>query len=465
MRKPTWARLVVLLAIFITIAGAAPADAQNGRLPGSALSPIASGNGCNQLANDAAGAWNTMGLYRGHFLATNGCVSAYRSYAQQVIFWNAYLNGGNLAARPGTSNHGWGKAADVPTDVQGFLRANGRKFGWAKIEAFSEPWHFNYTGGFGRPNPGTNLSLPVLRRGSGGPGQHEWVRRAQQRLRVHGFRVTTDGAFGLKTARAVRQFQAAAKLKDDGVIGANTWAKLKDAAGPVDDEPRPDPKPPATHGTPLGVDVSQHQPSIDWQKVESQGYDFAIVKSSEGADFRDPKFTQGRYDAIRRAKMARGVYHFLRPRTYRAGSVEADFFVKTIREGGYSFGDIRPVVDIETTDAGVDVCGYLRSFTRRVREQLDTKPIVYTYPSFAAQHLDDCGKWLGRHPLWIAHYGTQRPTVPKAWANYAIWQHSSSGRVGGIPGDVDLNKIPGGQKILDDLLYRKQTVTGGVAAP
>ena len=37
-----------------------------------------------------------------------------------------------------------------------------------------------------------------------------------------------------------------------------------------------------------GVDVSQHQGSVDWQKVTGAGFDFAIVKSSEGQDFIDP---------------------------------------------------------------------------------------------------------------------------------------------------------------------------------
>lgn len=40
--------------------------------------------------------------------------SGYRSRAEQQALWNAYLNGsGNLAARPGRSNHERGKAADV----------------------------------------------------------------------------------------------------------------------------------------------------------------------------------------------------------------------------------------------------------------------------------------------------------------------------------------------------------------
>lgn len=48
-----------------------------------------------------------------HFGGRVLIVSGRRSYAEQVVLWNRYLAGGNLAARPGTSNHGRGRAADL----------------------------------------------------------------------------------------------------------------------------------------------------------------------------------------------------------------------------------------------------------------------------------------------------------------------------------------------------------------
>lgn len=40
-------------------------------------------------------------------------VSGRRSYAEQQVLYNAYLAGGTLAAKPGTSNHEKGAAADL----------------------------------------------------------------------------------------------------------------------------------------------------------------------------------------------------------------------------------------------------------------------------------------------------------------------------------------------------------------
>lgn len=52
------------------------------------------------------------------------------------------------------------------------------------------------------------------------------VKHAQERLVVHGYKVTVDSIFGKKTYIAVREFQAAKKLTIDGIVGKNTLAEL-----------------------------------------------------------------------------------------------------------------------------------------------------------------------------------------------------------------------------------------------
>jgi peptidoglycan hydrolase-like protein with peptidoglycan-binding domain len=55
------------------------------------------------------------------------------------------------------------------------------------------------------------------------------VKQIQTALNAHGYKVTVDGSFGPKTEQAVKGFQAARGLKQDGVVGNATWAKLKAA--------------------------------------------------------------------------------------------------------------------------------------------------------------------------------------------------------------------------------------------
>jgi peptidoglycan hydrolase-like protein with peptidoglycan-binding domain len=55
------------------------------------------------------------------------------------------------------------------------------------------------------------------------------VKQIQARLVAHGYKVATDGAFGPRTAAAVKDFQKKAGIAQDGVVGPVTWAKLQAA--------------------------------------------------------------------------------------------------------------------------------------------------------------------------------------------------------------------------------------------
>lgn len=63
--------------------------------------------------------------------------------------YNNYLAGtGNLAAKPGTSNHGWGLAADISTSLMtstesSWLAANAANWGFVR-DVSGEPWHYHY---------------------------------------------------------------------------------------------------------------------------------------------------------------------------------------------------------------------------------------------------------------------------------------------------------------------------------
>jgi hypothetical protein len=73
--------------------------------------------------------------------------SGHRSRAQQERLYAAYRNGtGNLAARPGTSNHERGQAIDFRRTPGAFdwLARNAERFGFRNLPG--EPWHYSPTG-------------------------------------------------------------------------------------------------------------------------------------------------------------------------------------------------------------------------------------------------------------------------------------------------------------------------------
>lgn len=121
---------------------------ENGRLDPNSLKSI--GNG-HKLRPDAADAYLRMVEAAKADGITWSITDSYRTYDAQVRLAREkglYSQGG-LAARPGTSNHGWGTALDLGggansngTPQNNWLRANAGRFGFRTIPR--EPWHWQY---------------------------------------------------------------------------------------------------------------------------------------------------------------------------------------------------------------------------------------------------------------------------------------------------------------------------------
>ena len=204
----------------------------NGQLTSSSLAPI--GNGY-YLERGAAAAFNAMSQAASRRWGRPiRVISAYRTLSKQQYLWGLYRSGrGNLAAIPGTSNHGWGLAIDCASQWDRWaIDQLGRIYGWAKAwsDAPSEWWHIKYNAGVwhGRVAP----SGPrVLRQGARGNDvkdlQVYLVRGGYLRKARRGQPPTIDGIFGRGTRLAVANFQHHVRLPADGVAGPKTMAALK----------------------------------------------------------------------------------------------------------------------------------------------------------------------------------------------------------------------------------------------
>jgi len=212
----------------------------NGQLTDAELSPAAGGivgpfAGSGQLENDAAAAWNALNAVcvsqNGAHLTCNGPSSLYRNLAMQNYFWHLYQTGqGNLAAYPGSSNHGWGLASDTPPYVWALFRAH-PEFGWGPCsDAPSEAWHRKWCGNWHGKDPGGGGGhkprYPTLKKGDKG-GAVKRLQRHLSRWNKGLVAPSIDGNFGPKTKQAVQQFQLVHGLDADGVVGHQTWARAR----------------------------------------------------------------------------------------------------------------------------------------------------------------------------------------------------------------------------------------------
>ncbi|WP_085066133.1 M15 family metallopeptidase [Catenuloplanes japonicus] len=76
-----------------------------------------------------------------------GITDSYRPYEEQVdlVRRKGLYSQGGLAAKPGTSDHGWGMATDLDLNAkaQAWMRANGAKYGFEE-DTPREPWHWAF---------------------------------------------------------------------------------------------------------------------------------------------------------------------------------------------------------------------------------------------------------------------------------------------------------------------------------
>jgi hypothetical protein len=209
----------------------------NGRLSTGELAPISGG----QLSKAAARSWNAFARFcktkHGIVLSVN---DSYRPLGRrgdlargkwsQWAAWERYQQGGNLAATPGTSNHGIGLALDVPNDTQAAIHKWGAAFGWSKAwsDGASEPWHFKYAAEHATKSVIDRWSSAqpgdTLKYGDKGPG----VRTLKVLLRKkHYFPHPVSNRFGRVTRWWLKRFQKANRLPADGVAGPKTWKALR----------------------------------------------------------------------------------------------------------------------------------------------------------------------------------------------------------------------------------------------
>ncbi|MBB2921757.1 D-alanyl-D-alanine carboxypeptidase family protein [Cellulomonas cellasea] len=134
-------------AVFVDGVPADLAPYGNGRVPADALEPV--GSTGHKLWAPAAGALEDVLAAAARDGVTIGITDSYRSFDAQVDVAQRkglYSQGG-LAAKPGTSPHGWGLAVDLKLDAtaQAWMRANGGRFGFVE-DTPREPWHWVYRG-------------------------------------------------------------------------------------------------------------------------------------------------------------------------------------------------------------------------------------------------------------------------------------------------------------------------------
>lgn len=187
-----------------------------------------------------------------------------------------------------------------------------------------------------------------------------------------------------------------------------------------------------------GVDLSHHNGRVQWDAFEAAPVDFLYLKATEGSDWKDPRFLDHWREAKTRGWLV-GAYHFYR--LCRPGQEQARNFIQSVevRAGG-----LPPAVDLEYAHncaprgSTAETLAELDAFLRALEAEYGVRPVIYTTPEF---HTDWLAGNYEEYPLWLRGLGETMPRTINGRAP-DIWQYTMSGRVPGIEGQVDMNRVP-----------------------
>jgi lysozyme len=187
------------------------------------------------------------------------------------------------------------------------------------------------------------------------------------------------------------------------------------------------------------VDVSHYQNDrgkIDWSKVRADGVAGVIIKATEGGSGIDLKFSANATSAPA-IGLKVGYYHYAHPELNTAAS-EAAHFAKAVRGVKVHFPHALDVEGAASKVPNDTLTAWCIEWLETVEELTGHPTMIYTGASFARSHL---GKALGKWPLWVAHYGVEKPLDNTTWPQWSLFQYTSSGAVAGISGNVDVNAM------------------------
>lgn len=192
-----------------------------------------------------------------------------------------------------------------------------------------------------------------------------------------------------------------------------------------------------------GYDISNHQRGLN---VAALPGDFVISKATEGTTFVD-RYCDGFVQAAFKAGKLVGVYHFASGTS--SGAAEAAFFVKNIK--GY-IGKAMLILDWEAS-AIKRGPGYAKEFLDTVFRLTGVRPVIYMSQSTCTAYNWAAVK-AANYGLWVAayYYGYKKigytPNCPLkgglgAFGSAAMYQYTSSGRLPGYSGNLDLDVFYG----------------------
>lgn len=197
------------------------------------------------------------------------------------------------------------------------------------------------------------------------------------------------------------------------------------------------------------VDVSEHQGSINWNNVKNAGITHAIIRVAyrgygKSGNLRSDSYYKRNIENAYNAGIKVGVYIYSQALNKREARAEADFILNRIKP--YKSKIKMPVVfdyEYSPVRTGRFVYGKISktaetnnciAFCEKVE---DAGYDAMVYGNYSMLKSMKYKTLQSKYKIWLAQYN-KSTSYP---GEFYMWQYSSSGRVKGIGGRVDVNYI------------------------
>ena len=185
-----------------------------------------------------------------------------------------------------------------------------------------------------------------------------------------------------------------------------------------------------------GIDVSEFQGKIDWEKVKNDGIEFAILRCGYGMDFSNQDDVEYERNAneCERLGIPYGVYLMSYANTVEKARSEAKHVLRLIEGRKISLGVWHDIEDNGTSGAinKETLTNIINTFCNTIKNA-GYKVGVYASLNWLENKIEKTIK--DNYDIWVAQYYSKCEYEGK----YIMWQHTSSGKVNGISTNVDMN--------------------------
>ena len=185
-----------------------------------------------------------------------------------------------------------------------------------------------------------------------------------------------------------------------------------------------------------GIDVSYHNGTIDWKKVKQSEVEYAIIRCGYGTNDKnqdDKKWEENVKGCIDN-NIPYGVYLYSYADTVEKASSEADHAIRLLQGKKFKYPVYYDLEEeaIRKKLSKTEIANIAKTFCNKLSAKGYTVGIYANKDWFTNYLTDSCfNNWT----KWVAQYNT----VCNYQGKYDMWQCSSTGRVPGISGNVDLN--------------------------